>query len=279
MTPSLNFNNLVFAGGGNRCFWQAGFWQTLSSEHDLNPKNIASVSAGSAISCALFSGCFENTLEKTKEVMSANNKNRYWNNLLKKEPIHPHTSLYRKIIKESLTEEGLKKLHQGPVNRILVAHIPPWLGPRSAVLLGLGCYQIEKKVAHPVHPKMGRKLGFQSEFILSTECQSIDELSHAMISSSCTPPFTPLMYRNQRPVLDGGMVDNVPVHGVEGLEGDTLVMLSRPYSRLPNRPGFTYVQPLKPVPIKSWDYTNPKAVQQTYQQGVEDAKSFLRTLG
>lgn len=276
MGQFLEFNNLVFAGGGNRCFWQAGFWLTLSSELELKPQNIASVSAGSAMSCALFSGCFEHTLEKTKEVMANNAKNRYWKNVFTSDPIHPHTTLYRKIIKESLTDEGLKKIHQGPLNRILVAHIPAWLGPKSAVLLGLGCYQIEKKLAHPVHPKMGRKLGFKSEFILSTECQTLDELSDAMISSSCTPPFTPLMYRHQKPVLDGGMVDNVPVHGVDTFPGETLVMLSRPYTSLPSRKGFTYVQPSRPVPIKSWDYTNPKAVQETYLQGIEDAKSFLK---
>ena len=79
----MQFNNVVFAGGGNRCFWQAGFWKSLNDELALKPKNIASVSAGSAISCAIFSGKMVETLENAKEVMSKNKKNRYLGNIFK----------------------------------------------------------------------------------------------------------------------------------------------------------------------------------------------------
>jgi len=274
----MHFDNIVFAGGGNRCFWQAGFWTTLSKELDLKPKHIASVSAGSAISCAIFSGCLEATLENTKATMSRNKKNRYLGNLFNDQPVHPHSVLYRQIIKDSMTEEGLARLHRGPLNHILVAHIPRWLGPRSAVLMGLGAYQLEKKFRHPVHPVLGRRLGFKSEFILSRDCHTVDELADAMLSSSCTPPFTPIMYLNERPVLDGGMVDNVPVHGVEAYPGKTLVMLTRPYRKLPEQPGRLYVQPSRKVPVTSWDYTNPDGVQATFNQGLDDARSFLKQL-
>lgn len=273
---NMAFDNIVFAGGGNRCFWQAGFWKTLNSELNLNPNHVASVSAGSAISCAIFSGCMEQTLENTKEVMGRNKKNRYLKNLFNDQDVYPHSALYRQIVKQSLSEQSLKTLHQGPVNHILVAHIPRWLGPKSAVLVGLGAYQLEKKLRQPVHPTYGRKLGFKSEFILSTHCQTVDELCDAMISSSCTPPFTPLMYRNNKPVLDGGMVDNVPVHGVDGYTGNTLVLLSRPYKKLPTISGRVYAQPSRPVDIQSWDYTNPKGVQSSYDQGLEDGFTFLK---
>lgn len=272
----MPYSNIVFAGGGNRCFWQAGFWSSISKELPLKPQNIASVSAGSAISCALFSGQIESTLEVTKEVMGRNRKNRYLSNLFTQKAVYPHNALYREIVARSIDEASLKRLHQGPLNHILVAHIPNYLGPKRAVLLGLGAYQIEKTIHHPVHPKLGRKLGFTSEFILSTSCHSVDQLTDAMLSSSCTPPFTPLMYRNQQAVLDGGMVDNVPVHGIENYPGETLVLLSRPYKKLPKINGRTYVQPSKPVAIKSWDYTNPQGVQLTYDQGLADGLSFLK---
>ncbi len=274
----INFDNLVFAGGGNRCFWQGGFWKTVTKELDLKPKRIASVSAGSAISCALFSNSMEATLENTKTTLSRNKKNRYLRNLFTDQPVHPHSSLYRDIIKQSLSNEGLKTLHQGPVNNILLAHIPNWLGPRSAVLMGLGAYQLEKKLTQPVHPKLGRKLGFESEFVAAQECQTVDELADIMLSSSCTPPFTPLMYRKGRPVLDGGMVDNVPIHGVENEPGKTLVLLTRPYKNLPQHPERVYVQPSVKLPVVSWDYTNPGGVQAAYDQGVKDAQSFLKSL-
>lgn len=272
----MTINSLVFAGGGNRCFWQAGFWHTYTQEVEVKPKAIASVSAGSAVSCALFAGKILETLEITKEVMSRNAKNRYLSNLFSDEPVYPHSHLYRHIIHQAINENDLEKLRQGPENRILLAHIPAWLGPCSAVLVGLGAYQLEKKLSHPVHPVLGRKLGFRSEFVMANQAQSIAELSDIILSSSCTPPFTPIMYRHGKPVLDGGLVDNVPVHGVDNEPGQMLVLLSRPYKQLPNIPNRTYIQPSKPVPAVSWDYTNPEAVQATFDQGVEDAKRYLQ---
>jgi predicted acylesterase/phospholipase RssA len=272
------FENVVFAGGGNRCFWQAGFWLTVRDYLDADPKHIASVSAGSAISCALFSHKFEEVYENTLKVMTDNKKNRYWNNLLNSEPIHPHNKLYRHIIETSLDEESLKVLHKGPKNHILVAHIPSWLGPKTATLIGISAYQLEKKLFHPVHPKFGRALGFKSEFIAAQECKTLTELTDLIISSSCTPPFTPLMYQSGKAVLDGGMIDNIPVHGVNNFPGHTLVLCSRPYKNLPTIDGRTYIAPSNPVAVNSWDYTNPEAIKITFNQGKEDALLFLDTI-
>jgi predicted patatin/cPLA2 family phospholipase len=274
----MNYENIVFAGGGNRCFWQAGFWEVFNAEVELEVKNIASVSAGSAISCAIFSGCIEQTIDQTIAVQSRNKKNRYWRNLFNKKSVHPHAELYREIIYQSIDAEGLERLKQGPKNNILVAHIPSWLGPRTGVLVGLLAYQIEKKLKQPVHPTLGRTLGFKSEFLAASEANTVEELANIILSSSCTPPFTPLMYRNTKPVLDGGMVDNVPLHGVDHEAAKTLVLLSRPYKYIPAIANVTYVQPSKPVPISSWDYTSPNLVKQTYDQGKDDARNYLKSI-
>lgn len=274
----MNFENVVFAGGGNRCFWQAGFWLTIEPHLSSAPKNIASVSAGAAISCALFSGCFDAVLENTLETMRSNRKNRYWKNLLSDEPIHPHNRLYRQIIETSINQQGLETLHKGPINHILVAHIPNWLKPRTATLVGIIGYQLEKKLFAPVHPNFGRKLGFESEFIKAQDCQTIAMLTDLILGSSCTPPFTPQMYRSGRPVLDGGMIDNVPVHGIADYTGNTLVLCSRPYKKLPESGDRLYVAPSKPVAVESWDYTNPEGVLNSFNQGKADALSFLDSL-
>lgn len=272
----MHFDNIVFAGGGNRCFWQAGFWETLSRELPLAPKTIASVSAGSAISSALFAGKIQETLEITKEVMSKNAKNRYLKNLIGPDSVYPHAKLYRQIILRALDSEAFLRMKNGPENRILLAHIPRWLGPRSAVLLGLGAYQLEKHMTHPVHPVLGRKLGFRSEFVPASSCQSIESLADVILGSSCTPPFTPMMHHNGKPILDGGMVDNVPVHGISDDSGKTLVLLTRPYKSLPSHSNREYVQPSRKVDVQSWDYTSPEKVQLTFELGRSDAIRYLQ---
>ena len=34
------FDKVVFAGGGHRCWWQAGFWEVLRAEIELRPRVI-----------------------------------------------------------------------------------------------------------------------------------------------------------------------------------------------------------------------------------------------
>ena len=94
----MHFDNIVFAGGGNRCFWQAGFWSMAATALDLKPAGVASVSAGSAIACALFAGTFEHGFAGFKQAISDNKRNLYLANLLRKRPVFPHGNLYRNAI-------------------------------------------------------------------------------------------------------------------------------------------------------------------------------------
>jgi hypothetical protein len=91
------------------------------------------------------------------------------------------------------------------------------------------------------------------------------------------------MYRGGQAVLDGGLVDNVPIDGLspspEGVPtSEVLVLLTRRYSQpdylIKELPGLrlTYVQPSRPVPISSWDYAHHELMPLTYQQGRADAE-------
>lgn len=43
------FDTVVFCGGGNRCFWQAGFWEVVVAETGCMPKRVLAVSAGAYV--------------------------------------------------------------------------------------------------------------------------------------------------------------------------------------------------------------------------------------
>ena len=275
-SPDLShIRQVVFAGGGNRCFWQAGFWSVVAPRTGLKPVRAAAVSAGAALGCAIFADRIEAALELTCRAMAANPSNRYWGNLWKSDPVFPHAPIYRGILLDALDETALRHLHQGPELKVEITRFPRWLGAAGAVLLGLGAYQLEKHLFHPVHPSWGPHLGFRPEFVPVTHCEDRETLANLILASSCTPPFTPLIRWRDRPALDGGLVDNVPVAGVDARE-PTLVLLTRPYRNLPQQPHRLYVQPSRPVPVSAWDYTNPDAVTATFEQGKTDAEAFLR---
>ena len=123
-TKSLHFENVVFAGGGNRCFWQAGFWSIAAAALNLEPSGVVAVSAGSAIACALFAGTFDACFTGYKQAVAENVHNPFLRNLLREQPIFPHGDIYRDAILGSIDEQALSRLHQGPEISVLIS-CPP----------------------------------------------------------------------------------------------------------------------------------------------------------
>lgn len=219
-----------------------------------------------------------------EEALRHNRKNAYWGNLFGREPVFPHYRIYRQALLD-IYGEPFAQLAAAPEIRIGVSHVPRWLGARSAVAAGLIAYNIEKYVRKTLHPTLGRTLGFRPEFVRAQACTHVDELADLILQSSCTPPFTPVLRRGGRPVLDGGMVDNVPVDALDPSPGDVLVLVTRLY---PRPQMFTvahgeqrrlYVQPSSKVPISSWDYTSPSQMRHAYDLGRRDGEHFLTRVG
>ncbi|MBN3529667.1 patatin-like phospholipase family protein [Burkholderia cenocepacia] len=278
------FDQIVFAGGGNRCWWQAGFWDVARPALDLRPRVITGISAGAATACMLYTRDAAWVMRYYEEALRHNRKNAYWGNLFGREPVLPHYRIYRQALLD-IYGEPFAKLATAPEIRIGVSHVPRWLGARSAVAAGLVAYNIEKYVRKTLHPTLGRTLGFRPEFVRAQACTQVDELVDLILQSSCTPPFTPVLRRGGRPVLDGGMVDNVPVDALDPSPGDVLVLVTRLY---PRPQMFTvahgdqrrlYVQPSSKVPISSWDYTSPSQMRHAYDLGRRDGEHFLARVG
>jgi hypothetical protein len=94
------------------------------------------------------------------------------------------------------------------------------------------------------------------------------------------------MYRDGQVILDGGLIDNVPIDGLTPAnpgekDQEALILLTRRYG-LPNPfikelPGLrlTYIQPSHKVPISSWDYSRHDLMPQAYVLGKNDAKQAI----
>jgi Patatin-like phospholipase len=267
--------NVVFAGGGNRCLWQAGFWSEAGPRLGLAPRRIAATSAGAAIACVLLAGRLREGLAHFRAATAANRRNAYPANVLRGRPVFPHAAMYRRALLETIDAAALARLHAGPEILVPITRAPPWLGPRSAFALAGVVDALEHALARSPHPRFARKCGFGVEYARVSECATPEALADLVLASSCTPPFTPLLSHCGRPALDGGIADNAPVEAVG--DGPTLVLLTRPFVRLPAHPLRTYLQPSRQVPVRSWDYTDPEGLDAAFALGRNDAERWCAT--
>lgn len=268
---------MVFAGGGNRCIWQAGFWQVVAPALHLEPKVVAGVSAGAHTACVIFAGRSRFSREYLNKITTSNCSNFRFSDLMKGKRLFPHFDMYRRSILTIFNEEAFSRLKRGPEIRVLLACPPRWAGSLGGVALGFLSYAFEKRITAPLHPRLPAALGFRPEIVPVSKCRNPEELADLILASSCTPPILPSMRRDGRTVLDGGLVDNVPVVAIHPWEEPTLVLLTRRYApiKLQGYDGRTYVQPSEPVSVSKWDYTDPKGLEITYNLGREDGERFL----
>lgn len=271
---------VVFSGGGSRCLWQAGVWDELAQYDRFKPKTIGAASAGATIACLLLAGKSQAGLAYFKEATRLNRKNAYWSHLFLNRPVFPHYRIYRQAILDLFDDVALQTLKSGPEIRVQISQPPAWLGSRSGSLLGMLAYSLEKALYYPMHPTFSSKLGFRPLIVSVSECETVADLADLLLQSSCTPPFVPVMKRNGRPALDGGLIDNVPVGVVKDCKGKVLVLLSRQYppNKIPIANNRIYFQPSEPVSIAKWDYTNPQGLQFAYDLGRKDAASLMRLI-
>lgn len=275
-----DFKSVVFSGGGSRCLWQVGFWDTVAPAIKLKPDILAGVSAGAGMAGMIATGTSTVGIRLIKEATAANRKNFYLQNMIKTEPAFPHHRIYRNTILNAIDNAALKKLKNGPEVRVIFAHPPVYLGALSGTFVGLMSYVIEKHTMHPVHPKLASKLGYTYTVARLNDCRTAEEAADLILCSSCTPPFIPIMRHKGRIALDGGIIDNVPVSavGADESRGRMLILMSRIHreDRIPKVPGRVYVQPSATPPVGKWDYTSPDGLQGAYDQGRYDGEAFLK---
>ncbi|MFA0812763.1 patatin-like phospholipase family protein [Microbulbifer epialgicus] len=278
------FDQVVFAGGGGRCIWQIGFWESVANEVQMSPRVVSAVSAGGLVAGLLLIGRGQDAVRYVRSVFTDNRRNVYWRNLFRDEAVFPQYAICRDGIQE-LFGNGLQELQAAAELRLAVTHPPAWMFGPLALTFGAVIYYTDKGFPRSLHSTTATKLGFRQSFYRAQDCSNMDELEHLILSSSCTPPFTPRLELNGAEILDGGVVDNVPVAGLDAAAGRVLILLTNRFSGYPDcftqRQGaqlWTYVQPSRVLPIKVWDFTNPEAVTATLNIGRADGRAFLSEL-
>lgn len=271
---SSGYDAVVFAGGGCRCFWQAGFWTVVAPQLGWRPRAMAAVSAGVAFACAASGGLLGDVVRDFVRRTSANPRNFYLGNAISRRPMFPHGQMYRQAILSTMTATALREIQRGPQVRALLAFAPRRLPRTPALALALAAYEADRVVRRSVHPRLGRQLGFRARTVVASDSETPGQLADTILQSSCMPPITPQYYRDGEPVIDGGIIDSAPIDLVADCDS-TLVLLSRRYERLPaSTPRLHYEQPSQPVPIALWDYASPRLVERTFDLGRRDGERY-----
>jgi hypothetical protein len=271
------FDGISFAGGGNRCYWQGGFFEAASAKLDLKAPLMTAASAGSFALAYSLLGIGPRVRELVFAACGPQVRNFDFRGWRAGKPLYPVGAMYFDLLREVLDEMALGKLQSLADIQIAVARLPRGMPPLLGAGLGIGAYQLEKKLFHPVHPTFGRKLGIRQEFVAVRGLKHASELHDLIVASGGVPPFMPVTKIGDRPAFDGGLVDNVPVAPLEPIEragGRTLVLLTRQYKRIPEIPGRLYVQPSEPIAVKQFDVTNPDGIRHAYELGLKDGAAF-----
>ena len=276
------FDAIAFAGGGNRCYWQGGFYEAAAARLALAPRLVVGASAGAFAACYSLLGIGAEVRGLVIGGCGTHLRNFDLGAWRRGEPLCPVGPLYRNLLDTVIDETALGRLNALTDLRLAISRLPRWLSPVTGAALGIAAYQLEKKLVHPVHPRFGRKLGYKPEFVRVRDLASAEPLRHALMATSGVPPFMPVTLVGGRPAFDGGLVDNVPVEPLADVEtagGRTLVLLTRVYRNIPSIAGRTYTQPSAKIGVGQFDITNPDGIRAAYELGLKDGDAFAASLG
>jgi Patatin-like phospholipase len=274
------FDAIVFAGGGNRCYWQGGFYEAVAERLGLKPALAVGASAGAFAGVYSLLGIGPQVRAQVLPACGPHRKNFDLSAWRRGEALCPIGPMYRTYLDTLFDAAALARLQALTDFHVAVTRLPRGVPPILGAALGIGAYQVEKHLFAPVHPRFGRRLGFTAEFIRVRAMTAPQELADALMASGGVPPFMPVTQVGGRPAFDGGLFDGVPVAPLEAVEaagGRSLVLLTRLYKHLPQVPGRTYVQPSRRIPVKQFDLTDPDGIRDAYELGRKDGAAFAAT--
>jgi len=267
------YDQVVFSGGGIRCFWHGGFLSEVGTFEDLKPKRISSVSGG-ALSAACWIGeREEDLLAVMQEAFAANDANFDPG----KSNFTPHQEIYRDVVDVTLDKEAIERVADGPEYEVALSVPPQQLAPHlSAVFYGI-LYQLDQAVRSTPHLRWPRNAGLGEIRVDGRQAARDGKLVDLICAAATIPPVFDVPRWNDCRVLDGGMLDKAPLP-LES-EGETLVLLTSRYRHCPNEPGRTYAMPSSEVAADKIDFSDASKVARTWDQGVRDGKAWLAQQG
>ena len=276
--PDLRFDQLVFSGGGTRCFWHGGFLAVVGPAIHLRPERVAAVSGGALSACAFLSDTERRLYDVMGEALRARERNvsTDWHEV-RENGLTPHQQMYRDIVMEVLHPEAVRRIAEGPSFQVLLTHPPFDAAPKLSTLPMMLAYQLDKTVRSSPHVVSADALGAEEVLVDARQAAREGMLIDLVCAAAVIPPVFNVQGWAGRPVVDGGMANKAPMPDPD--RGRTLVVLTSRFRNLPDDPGRTYVEPSESVPADKIDFTSREKIVATWAAGEEDGRAFLARHG
>ena len=280
-TPQIDsIQTLAFAGGGNRCWWQAGVVTQLLDYGWKLPSTLVGTSAGAAVATSFLTSSAREALASCKRLYEANEQLFDWAALRRLKLKFAHQHVYPAWIESFTSDKHFEKLRDASSELIVAVTRPSrFLGLTGSLLAGSVAYLVDKKLAHGIHPKLRRYLGLKQDFLILNHADSGSAARKLLQAAAAAAPFMSAQKVGGQWGFDGGYADNAPIHTqTETEKTRTLVLLTRHYPGLPSvfkQLGRTYWQPSRKVPVSTWDCRPGTSVDSAFELGMEDAQRFF----
>lgn len=274
------FETLVFAGGGNRCWWQAGALRHLLECGLRLPAQLVGTSAGAAVAASFMAQGDDSALKACLRLYAGNPRIFDWSGLSRLKLKFAHQHVYPAWVDAFLNANTLETLRRSP-SRLTVGLTRParFLGMGGSVAVGTFAYFVDKYLWNSIHPRLPGLMGLRQDFMVLNDCADIESAQALLIAAASAPPIMSARPVGGAHAIDGGYTDNAPIPPQTDAErGSTLVLLTRHYPKLPplfTWSGRTYWQPSQRIPVSTWDCTPKTTVREAYELGTQDAVDAL----
>ncbi|MBT8417760.1 MAG: patatin-like phospholipase family protein [Silicimonas sp.] len=267
------FEQVVFSGGGLRCFWQGGFVSAVDEALGLSPSRISGVSGGALAGSAWLAGRERDLLERMASAFEQEDWHATLEDLDESHGRTPHQRVYDSVVRDVLDKTAAAKIADGPSFQILIGHPPTNSASGLTGAAMTFAYEAELHIVNAPHFNWAEKMGMTVSFVDARDAARSGKLADLVIAAATIPPIFRTPEWDGRRVIDGGMADQAPMP--EPDDGPTLVLLTRQYRRLPDVPGRLYVAPSKETPADKIDFTDPAKLRETWSLGEKDGEKFL----
>ncbi len=276
--PDLRFDQLVFSGGGTRCFWHGGFLRVVGPAIHLAPARIVGVSGGALSAAAFITGRAETLRQLMIERFEHVDSNIDLNAIPEGDSITPHQRIYREIVAEVLDDDAARrKIAGGPGFQVQIGHPPSRLAPRASTIPLFALYEAEKRMRDTPHLRWCQNAGLRAELVDARQAARDGRLCELICAAAVIPPVFRIALWGGEQVIDSGMADKAPMP--QPNQGRTLILLTDNFGRTPEDADRLYVSPSRGTPADKIDFTDPGKLRRTWELGLQDGERFLARQG